>query len=222
MPVKLPASRETAAAVSWRLLGPPLQSRYQTILARLGWPGDETPAVLQTLGITSAGRGEGVSTVAAHLAAVAAASGREVLLVDAHFAAPIQHQRFGVPEAPGLADWLESGGDAPAAIPATAVRNLSVLPAGKATSQASRLHDVFELASGLKELSAGFDLVIFDLPPAGRVSAALRFASVLDGVLLVVEADRTPRDDVTRTAEMLERARATLLGTVFNKAADER
>jgi capsular exopolysaccharide synthesis family protein len=221
MTVELALPRAAPAAASWQLLGAPLQKRYRDVLRRLGWlDHSETPG-LQTLGVTSAAPGEGVSTVAAHLAAVAAAvPGREVLLVDTNFDAPSHHHRFAVPARPGLAELLQSGGDTPTAIHATALPNLSILPAGKTTGKASRLHDVLELAAGIKELSADFDLVVFDLPPAGMASLSLRFASVLDGTLLVVESARTTRDAVQRTLELLRRARATVVGTVFNKHND--
>ena len=223
MSVKVPASDAAVAAIPWRFLDAPLQRRYQVVLKRLGWPEGNSTTALQTLGVTSADAGEGVSTVAAHLAAVAAAQPDcEVLLVDANIAAPAQHLRFGLAGKPGFAELLQSGGDTPTAIRGTAVPNLAVLPAGKASGHASRVHDVLELAAGVKELAAGFDLAVFDLPPAGKVSLALRFASVLDGVLLVIAAGRTSRDAAVRTIELLRRAHANVVGVVFNRAESDR
>ncbi len=65
---------------------------HEAILHRLDWPGNGSSDKLRTLGVTSCSRGEGVSTLAAGLAATAAVLGdARVLLIDANFAAPAAH-----------------------------------------------------------------------------------------------------------------------------------
>ena len=62
-----------------------VQQHYRAVLRRLGWPPHDETAPLATLGVTSCHHGEGVTTVAAQLAATAAATpNQRVLLVDAH------------------------------------------------------------------------------------------------------------------------------------------
>lgn len=220
MSLQMTERAEVASTRQRRLLRDGLQTRYEILLRGVGWPSTDATG-LHTLGITSAAPREGVSTVAAHLAAVAAqTTSREVLLIDANFQAPSQHERFGVALKPGFAELLQSGGDLPTAIHATLVDGLSVLPAGKPSGAASRIHDVFELAAAIKELSADFDLVVVDMPPAGQTALSLRLASVLDGVLLVVEAQRTRSALVERAVEMLRRSHSRVLGSVLNKSRE--
>src|SRR5437763_2361808 len=84
-----------------------LREHYRVLLQRLGWPGGGPPDTPRALGVTSCRRGEGVSTVAACLAATAAASGQgPVLLVDADLARPAAHSLLGVSPAPGLSEAL--------------------------------------------------------------------------------------------------------------------
>ena len=56
--------------------------------------------------------------------------------------------------------------------------------------------------------------VLFDLPPL-IYADALAFAPLVDGIILVVEAGSTPREEITRSLEMLKEF--PVLGCVLNK-----
>ena len=56
--------------------------------------------------------------------------------------------------------------------------------------------------------------VIFDCPPLLTVPDSLIFSSYVDGVILVVEAGRTPRDQIRKAIEMLEGR--NIIGLVMN------
>ena len=162
---------------------------------------------LRMLGITSSRRGEGASTIAVQLAAAAARDGdRRVLLVDSDFARPSVQRVFGLPLEPGWADVLREGEACEAYVRATPRADLFVLPAGALNDKPSRAFDALELGVAVKEFAVDFDLVVFDMPPAGETSFALRLAGLLDAVLLVVEADLIPAEVVRRTSELLKRA----------------
>ena len=66
-------------------------------------------------------------------------------------------------------------------------------------------------------LRSNFNLVVVDCPPVLTGHHAASLASVADGTLLVVEAERTRAADVNRTRETLEQLGATILGVVLNK-----
>jgi Mrp family chromosome partitioning ATPase len=116
-----------------------------------------------------------------------------------------------------LADALREGEACEAHVRATPLANLCVLTAGALDGQPSRAYDAVELGAAIKEFAVDFDLVVFDMPPAGETSFALRLAGLLDAVLLVVEAERVPAEVARRTTELLNRAQARLLGAVLNK-----
>ena len=56
--------------------------------------------------------------------------------------------------------------------------------------------------------------VLFDLPPL-LYADPLAFAPLVDGIILVVEAGSTPREEITRALEMLKEF--PVLGCVLNK-----
>jgi protein-tyrosine kinase len=192
---------------------------WDEILHRLPWPKGDSNGPLRSLGITSCARGEGVSTAAAHLAAVAASEpDARVLLVDANLSAPAAARILGVAAAPGLAECLFEGEALDDAVQASPLANLHVLAAGRLRGSPARAYDSPHFTPLLKELSDRFDLLVVDLPAASRASCVFRLAGLLDGVLLVMEAERTTCEVAARMKELLRSANARILGAVLNKS----
>jgi non-specific protein-tyrosine kinase len=67
------------------------------------------------------------------------------------------------------------------------------------------------------------DIVLFDVPPVIAATDAAELAPQVDGVLLVVAAGRTKRDDARRALELLTRVGAPVIGaTLVNAPAGNR
>lgn len=195
-----------------------IQEYCRSLLHRLPWPGQTGVNALCTLGITSCRHGEGVSTIAASLAAAAASWGDyRILLADANVAKPSAHERFGVPLYPGWANINKDGDDLAKHILPTSIFNLSVLAAGIRDEQNTSAAIALGSPGLVKELADGFDLAVFDLPPMESSNDAARLAALLDGVVLVVEAEASNSDDVRRACELLTHFGASPLGVVLNK-----
>lgn len=211
---------------------------YRTLLRRLDWPAGGSSRVLRTLGVTSSFREEGVSTVAAQLAATAASWGDyRVLLVDANLACPTLHRTFEVDLVPGLADFLMEDSQLASAIrsarvadifavddeqldatiQSSPVGNLFVLSAGRVLGNPAWAYDSGDVGIIVEKLEQRFDLVVFDMPAVSASSSVTRLASRLDGILLVVEADRVGSVAARRTSRALCQANGHLLGAVLNK-----
>jgi Mrp family chromosome partitioning ATPase len=198
-----------------------LTNRYRTLLYRLPGVNGSGEVLLRTLGVTTCQRKEGSSSVAAHLALTAAATWpRRVLLVDANLAAPGLHRFFGGRRGDGLGNALAQPAEVASYIRPTDVDNLSWLSAGSRAQRGVRGVDAAQWSSVLKTLRSGFDLMIFDLPATTVEPATLHLAGLLDGVLLVVEAERTRWEVVREVKEQLVRAQVNLLGVVLNKWHD--
>ena len=73
----------------------------------------------------------------------------------------------------------------------------------------------------LVEVKKSVDLVILDTPPT-VVTDATVLASKVDGVILLIEAKRTPHEAARRAYEALQHVGATILGAVLTKAKPER
>jgi Mrp family chromosome partitioning ATPase len=163
------------------------------------------------IGITSALRGEGVTTVTSGLApTIARWSPREVLLIDANVSDPALSRQHGDPS-PGLSEVCAGEYDVEAALRVTDDANLLLLPSGREC--------VCFLGADalLRQLSERFDYQLVDLPPLPQWHAALPLVAALDGVVLVVESERAARSALRETRTALERLGVPLLGAVLNK-----
>jgi Mrp family chromosome partitioning ATPase len=61
------------------------------------------------------------------------------------------------------------------------------------------------------------DWVLFDTPPLNSYNDAITLAARTDGVVLVLEAEKTRREVVQKVCERLEESGIRILGTVLNK-----
>jgi hypothetical protein len=66
-------------------------------------------------------------------------------------------------------------------------------------------------------LSAATDLILLDTPSAVRSASGLAVAPTADGVVLVIEANRSGYATVRRAKEDIERSGGHVLGVVLNK-----
>ena len=69
----------------------------------------------------------------------------------------------------------------------------------------------------LQSLAANFAYTLIDCPALGASYEAEMLAPDVDGVVLVVEADRTKRDQIMRAKRTIEMANGKLLALVLNK-----
>src|SRR5690606_6541690 len=68
----------------------------------------------------------------------------------------------------------------------------------------------------IEEATSVYDVVVFDTPPVLAVTDAQILANMVDGSILVVRSKHTEIEAATKAKEILEPARAKLLGTVLN------
>lgn len=174
---------------------------------------------VKNLLITSCYDGEGKTVVSVSIAlALAGQADAKVLLVDANFSRPFLHEEFSISMAPGLCDLLTDNTTLPShVIRSTDVRNLSVVPSGPPSSR-----HIEALRSGffgerMGDMGAGFDYVIFDGAPAYGASDSLLMVKHFDGVLLVIECERTKWEVAERAKARLLQADGKVLGAVLNK-----
>ncbi len=158
---------------------------------------------LTRLGVTSALRGEGRTTVALAMAAVQAREfGRRALLVDADFENPTLGALFGFAGEPGLAEVTTGELSLDTAVREVA-EGVAFLPAGAATKHRSRM--VRELLSTdlLDELSGLYEVAVVDLPPLLGSTEGPLLAAHFQSALLVVRAQVTPLAQIKEAVGML-------------------
>ena len=161
---------------------------------------------------------EGKTLTTINLAiAISERVGQAVLVVDGDLRNPSIHRYLDLPSGPGLIDYLTSGYPiAESLVHPEGLANLVVLPAGKSTTQSVELLSSPLMVDLVRELKHFYPdrYVLFDLPPL-LYADPLAFAPLVDGIILVVEAGSTPREEITRSLAMLKEF--PVLGCVLNK-----
>jgi non-specific protein-tyrosine kinase len=172
---------------------------------------------LTTLLVAAVDSTEEKSTAVANLAVVMAQAGDKVILVDGDLRRPQQHEIFGLSNQAGLSTWLQNGGAAP--LQASGVEGLQVLAAGPSVGNPVALLSTRRLAERLAELRAGsVSYIIIDAPPVLAVTDAALWASQVDGVVLLINAGATKRDQAERARQVLTGVQAQILGAVLLNA----
>jgi protein-tyrosine kinase len=173
-----------------------------------------------TLMVTGPLPNEGKTLTAINLAiAISQKVGQTVLLVDGDLRTPSVHRYLDLPSGPGLVDYLTSGYPiAESLVHPEGLTNLVVLPAGTPTHHSPELLSSALMVELVRELKHFYPdrYVLFDLPPL-LYADPLAFAPLVDGIIVVVEAGGTPREEIIRDLEMLKEF--PVLGLVLNKIA---
>lgn len=170
-----------------------------------------------SLMVTSAGPGEGKSTIAANTAAAFAAQGKRVLLVDTDLRSPSLHAFFNCSNREGLTTLLNENPESmKRLIQPTYQRNLYFLPTGVLPPNPSEMLSSSIMDDWMLRMEDEYDLVVYDMPPIVTVTDAQIMAGKTDGTLFVVRSKVTDTAQMIRAKELLEHARAHIVGVVFN------
>jgi Mrp family chromosome partitioning ATPase len=197
--------------------GPRISEYCVALLHQLGISGDHSRNSIHVVGLMSCKSGEGVTSIAAPLAAAAAEHLQlRTILVDCNLNHPGVHRICGVQASPGLRTALRESERLSEFIQPTAVENLSVLTAGDVKAGTILDGGSPNLSHVFSQLRSTFDLIVVDAPPFGN-GASLGIGALLDGVVLVVEAERTRTYAVQNMASSLRGAGVNLLGVAMNK-----
>ncbi|MBD2213603.1 polysaccharide biosynthesis tyrosine autokinase [Nostoc linckia FACHB-104] len=181
--------------------------------------GSDTP--IRSLVISSAGQGDGKSTIATQLAQAAAAMGQRVLLVDANLRAPSLHNRVGLMNIQGLTDVISQDLDWHNVIePSPLEDNMFVMPAGPIPPDSMRLLASQKMQNLMEELQVSFDLVIYDTPPLLGFGDAYLLAANTDGLVLVAGLGNLKRTALQQALEQIQISGTPLLGMIANKSKD--
>jgi len=176
---------------------------------------------VKVIAISSPAAGDGKTVTAINLAgALARGSDDRVLLIDADLRRPSVARQLGITDAEvGLADALSDGRTTVAEV----VRrldayNLDVIPAGTPRTGISQILRSPRLDAFLQEARQRYAYIVLDTPPLLPVFDSALLAKSVDGVLMVVSANQTPRKLLGEALNMLDASK--VLGIVFNR--DER
>lgn len=171
---------------------------------------------IKTIVVSSANQGEGKTTSVLYLGTTMAQSGQRVLLIDTDMRRPRLHVSSRVSRQTGLSNLLVGDQNYDAVIRTTDIPNLYVLPCGPTPPNPAELlmSNRFEVV--LDELASRFDRIILDSPPLQVVTDGVVLSKHCDGVILIVKAAQTLREDLRRSARLIRNVHGTIFGVIVN------
>ena len=165
-------------------------------------------SVILVMGLIS---GVGKSFVSQNLSAIAATSGKKVLLVDADM------RRGSVRGGVGLADVLVGKKTLDEAVQQKYDKNMFVLNAGKTNMTACGLLRSDAMDNLLKEARQKYDLVIVDTPPLSLVTDAELICPFADYLLFVLQYGKHRMDDIKESLSKIVRYSGKQGAVVLNQ-----
>jgi len=174
-------------------------------------------ANLQVIAVTSGGVGDGKTVTAINLAgALAQSDDTRVLLIDMDLRRPsiARYLSLGGSRAT-LADALETPGPGlEEAVVRLSRFNLSVLPAPVSAAAPYELLGSPKLEALLAEARQHYDYIVIDTPPFVPFPDCRLIAKCIDGFVLVVASNKTPRGVLAEALKAMDSDKA--VGYVFN------
>ncbi|MBS1788519.1 MAG: polysaccharide biosynthesis tyrosine autokinase [Acidobacteria bacterium] len=170
----------------------------------------------RTMLITSSHPAEGKTTIVANTAISLAQTGARVLVLDADMRRPRCHKILSTKNDVGLSTYLSRDVSVEKVIIPHDIPNLFVMPAGPVPPNPSELLSSIKLRYLVAELQDRFDHIIIDSPPVIHVTDALIISPHVDGVVIVVKSNHTPREAVQRAKQALADVNAKIFGVVLN------
>ncbi|WP_189822339.1 polysaccharide biosynthesis tyrosine autokinase [Streptomyces finlayi] len=175
----------------------------------------------KVIAVSSALPGEGKTSTAVNLAAALVLDGRRVCLVDADLRRPRLADGLGLVADAGLTTVLIGQAEIEDVLQC-GPGGLQVLTSGPVPPNPVELLASDRMGAVLRELGERFDTVVVDTAPVLPVADTVGLALHVDGVVLVVRARKTGRDQAAGAAAALRGVGATLIGAVLSMTQDRR
>jgi tyrosine-protein kinase Etk/Wzc len=164
-------------------------------------------------------RNLGKSFVSANFAAVMAASGKRVLLIDADLRNGHLHRYFSVNRDEGLSNAISGSMPIDQVIHRGVTENLDFIPTGALPRNCSEFLLHLNFGELLDTVSADYDLVLINPPPILAVADALIIASHAGAVFILTRAGVTTEGEINESIKRLNHAGVSPQGVLFNDLA---
>jgi succinoglycan biosynthesis transport protein ExoP len=192
-----------------------IAEQYRLLYTRVTQLSKEKPQTV--FAVSSAMEDEGKTITAMNLAMVAARDfGKKTLLIEGDFKHPTFAKYLDLNFENSLVDVLSQKIDLQSCLVRVSQESLTVLPFGKSVKNSSRLLNSAAMKDLLVLLREQYDFIVIDSPPILSLLDMHLLERLVDGILLVVRAERTPREAVTMAINSLPTEK--FLGIILNDA----
>ncbi len=165
--------------------------------------------------VTSSEPNEGKSTTAGNLALSLAQGEKKVILIDCDLRKPSLHKKFKISNTLGLSNVIVEKENV-TNVGHKYNKNLTVLTSGKIPPNPAEMLGSKAMTALIEAMKKIFDYVIIDTPPVQAVADAQILSTKADGTILVVRAEKTKKDSVQNSIDLLKKVNANVIGTVLN------
>jgi capsular exopolysaccharide synthesis family protein len=171
---------------------------------------------LQTVfAVSSAIEGEGKTITSLNLALVAARDfGKQTLLIEGDFKHPAFQKYIGLHTSRNLVDILFNGVELSSSMMSFGHTKLAVLPFGHCRENSVTILSSGEFSNFLTRAREYYELIIIDSPPILALPDMPIIKDSVDSILLVVRAEKTPREAVIKGIQLLGMEK--IQGIIFN------
>jgi non-specific protein-tyrosine kinase len=172
----------------------------------------------RTLMVTSVVPGEGKTLTAINLALTYAKEfSQTVLLVDCDFRRQDVHRYMGIESDRGLVDYLLREIPLKDIIIWPGLEKMTLISGGQTIQESTELLESSRMHGLVEELKNRYPdrFVIFDVPPVLAGADAIVFSTMVESIVMVVEAHKTPVEEIKNALDLLPRDK--FLGFVLNK-----
>jgi len=186
-----------------------VRTQIQNITQEKGW---------NTIMVTSAQPGEGKTVTSINLSlSFAKAYNQTVLLVDNDLRRQNIYRYFGIQSKYGLIDHLTKEVPVSKLIQWPGIDKIVFISGGKTVSSSSELMGSPQMKNMVNEVKSRYvdRYVFFDTPPLLVGADAMTFAPLVDGIVMVVEANKTAKEDIQRALDLIPEEK--FLGFILNR-----
>ena len=175
---------------------------------------------LKVLVVTSTQPQEGKSTTVGNLALSLAQNNKKVLIIDCDLRKPSMHKKFDVTNEYGLTETLLGRKKFEDVIHSYKPL-LDILPTGKTPPNPLEMIGSDSMKALIEELRHEYDYILIDTPPVLAVSDATVLSTIADGVIFVVMASKSKKEQILKAKQELDKVKAPIVGSILN-ASDEK
>ena len=210
-----PASGLSDALITISTPRSPISEAYRELRTNLDFASLDT--AIRTIVVTSPGPDEGKSTTLANLAVTMAQAEKRVILMDCDLRRPCLHKLFGLSNDVGLTTLIvDEAALSDPPLQETGISGLRLLASGPLPPRPPDLLGSRRMEKVIAALMERGDVILLDAPPIIAVTDAAVLATKVDGVLLVVSAGNTGRENARQAVARLEKVKARIIGAVLN------
>lgn len=172
---------------------------------------------IKAITITSSTHREGKTITAINLAISMAhdLNKKQVLLIDGDLRRAGISKYLGFNSKVGLSDLITNGTSIDEALLNIGIDNFTILPAGKIPPNPAELLGSVKMKNLIGILKTKYDYIIIDTPPIIPVTDSGVIGAQTDGVIIVIQAERTQKGVVEHGESLLKQAQAKVLGYIL-------